>query len=153
MNIKKKCRTRYPCLILYDIWPLHFTYKKTVLKSVILYLIKCLNICSEPQIMEWQMHTYMLLSHNISFNEKYTFKEWVSFFLGSWWMNRSAGQTNRVNREAVLGRFVCSALRFIPHEPRKKDTHSLYLQCFQLRSFLKLSKKSYKFKISAVTGT
>ena len=49
----------------------------------------------------------------------------MSFFLGSWGMNRSAGQTNRVNREAVLGRFVCSALRFIPHEPRKKDTHSL----------------------------
>ena len=47
-------------------------------------------------------------------------KEWVSFFLGSWRMNRSAGQTNRVSREAVLGRFVCSALRFIPHEPRKK---------------------------------
>ena len=35
-------------------------------------------------------------------------------------MHRSAGQTNRVNREAVFGRFVCSALRFIPHEPRKK---------------------------------
>ena len=42
------------------------------------------------------------------------------FFLGSWGMNRSAGQTNRVNREAVLARFVCSALRFIPHEPREK---------------------------------
>ena len=48
------------------------------------------------------------------------FKEWVSFFPGSWGMNRSAGQTNRVNREAVLRWFVCSALRFIPHEPRKK---------------------------------
>ena len=35
-------------------------------------------------------------------------------------MNRSAEQTNRVNREAVLVRFVCSALRFISHEPRKK---------------------------------
>ena len=69
-------------------------------------------------------------------------KEWVSFFLGSWGMNRSAGQTNRVNREAVLGWFVCSALRFIPHEPRKKDTHSLYLQCFQQRHFLKFSEKS-----------
>ena len=65
------------------------------------------------------------------------------FFLGSWGMNRSAGQTNRVNREAVLVRFVCSALRFIPHEPRKKDTHSLYLQCFQQRLFLKFSEKSY----------
>ena len=28
------------------------------------------------------------------------------FFLGSWGMNRSAGQTNRKNLEAVLGRFV-----------------------------------------------
>ena len=35
-------------------------------------------------------------------------------------MNRSAEQTNRVNREAVLVRFVYSALRFISHEPRKK---------------------------------
>ena len=65
------------------------------------------------------------------------------FFLGSWGMNRSAGQTNRVNREAVLERFVCSALRFIPHEPRKKDTHSLYLQCFQQGPFLKFSDKRY----------
>ena len=55
----------------------------------------------------------------------------MSFFLGSWDMNRSVEQTNRVNREAVLVRFVCSALRFISHEPRKKDTHSLYLQCLQ----------------------
>ena len=47
-------------------------------------------------------------------------KEWVSFFLGSWEMNRSAEQTNRVNSEAVLVRFVCSALRFISREPRKK---------------------------------
>ena len=46
------------------------------------------------------------------------------FFLSSSEMNRSAEQTNGVNREAVLVRFVCSALRFISHEPRKKDTHS-----------------------------
>ena len=39
-------------------------------------------------------------------------------------MNRSAEQTNRLNREAVLVRFVCSALRFISHEPRKKDRSS-----------------------------
>ena len=62
----------------------------------------------------------------------------VSFsgFMGN---ESGAGQTNRVKREAVLGRFVCSALRFIPHEPRKKDTHSLYLQCFQQVPFLKFS--------------
>ena len=68
------------------------------------------------------------------------------FFLGSWEMNRSAEQTNRVNREAVLVRFVCSALRFISHEPRKKDTHSLYLQCLQQRFLLKFSEQSKKLK-------
>ena len=80
------------------------------------------------------------------------FKEWVSFFLGSWDMNRSAEQTNRVNREAVLVRFVCSALRFISHEPRKKDTHSLYLQCLQQRPLLKFSEQSKKFKFPAEIG-
>ena len=79
-------------------------------------------------------------------------KEWVSFFLGSWDMNRSAEQTNRVNREAVLVRFVCSALRFISHEPRKKDTHSLYLQCLQQRPLLKFSEQSKKFKFPAEIG-
>ena len=44
------------------------------------------------------------------------------FFLGSLGMNRSTGQTNRVSREAVLVWFVCSALRFIPYEPRKLFT-------------------------------
>ena len=96
------------------------------------------------------------------------------FFLGSWEMNRSAEQTNRVNREAVLvrfvcsalrfisheprkknsqfTRFVCSALRFISHEPRKKDTHSLYLQCLQQRPLLKFFEQSKKFKIPAEIG-
>ena len=53
------------------------------------------------------------------------YKEWVSFFLGSWGMNRSAEQTNRQRTASRFTRFVCPALRFIPHEPRKKDTHSL----------------------------
>ena len=79
-------------------------------------------------------------------------KEWVSFFLGSWEMNRSAEQTNRVNRESVLVRFVCSALRFISHEPRKKDTHSLYLQCLQQRFLLKFSEQSKKFKFPSEIG-
>ena len=42
------------------------------------------------------------------------------YSLGSLGMNQSVGQTNCVNREAVLGRFVCSELQFIPYEPRKK---------------------------------
>ena len=49
----------------------------------------------------------------------------MSFFLGSWDMNRSAEQTNRTRTASRFTRFVCSALRFISHEPRKKDTHSL----------------------------
>ena len=76
----------------------------------------------------------------------------MSFFLGSWETNRSAEQINRVNREAVLVRFVCSALRFIFHEPRKKDTHSLYLQCLQQRFLLKFSEQSKKFKCLSDIG-
>ena len=40
-------------------------------------------------------------------------------------MNRSAEQTNRPRTASRFTRFVCPVLRFIPHEPRKKDTHSL----------------------------
>ena len=56
------------------------------------------------------------------------------------------------NYEAVLVRFVCSALRFISHEPRKKDTHSLYLQCLQQRPLLKFYEQSKKFKVPAKTN-
>ena len=45
--------------------------------------------------------------------------------IGSWEMNRSAEQTNRTRTASRFTRFVCSALQFISHEPRKKDTHSL----------------------------
>ena len=44
-------------------------------------------------------------------------------------MNRSAEQTNRTRTASRFTRFVCPALRFIPHEPRKKDTHSLNGNC------------------------
>ena len=54
------------------------------------------------------------------FNELSVYLRNECLFLGSWGMNRSVGQTNGVNREDVLGRFVCSALRLISHEPRKK---------------------------------
>ena len=61
--------------------------------------------------------------------------------------------TNCVNREAVLERFVCSALRFIPHEPRKKTLISYIYNASNKDPFLKFSVKSYKIKISTVTGT
>ena len=46
-------------------------------------------------------------------------------------MNRSAEQANRTRTASRFTRFVCSALRFISHEPRKKDTHSLKNLFFQ----------------------
>ena len=67
-------------------------------------------------------------------------------------MNRSAEQTNRTRTALRFTRFVCSALRFISHEPRKKDTHSLYLQCLQQRFLLKFSEQSKKFKFPSEIG-
>ena len=58
-------------------------------------------------------------------------RELRSFFLGSWEMNRSAEQTNRTRTASRFTRFVCSALRFISHEPRKKDTLSFKKLLFQ----------------------
>ena len=80
-------------------------------------------------------------------------KEWVSFFLDSWEMNRSAEQTNRTRTASRFTRFVCSAMRFISHEPRKKDTHSLYLQCFQQRPLLKFSEQSRNSNFPQKSGT
>ena len=51
------------------------------------------------------------------------------FSLGLWGMNRCTEQTNRTRTASRFTQFVCPALRFIPHEPRKKDTHSLKIQC------------------------
>ena len=48
--------------------------------------------------------------------------------------------------------FVCSTLRFISHEPRKKDTHSLYLQCLQQIFLLKFSEQSKIFKFPSEIG-
>ena len=55
-------------------------------------------------------------------------------------------------KRSQFTRFVCSALRFITNEPRKKDTHSLYLQCLQQRPLLKFSEQSKKFKFPAEIG-
>ena len=60
------------------------------------------------------------------------------FFLGSWGMNRSAEQTNHPRTASRFTRFVCPALRFIPHEPRKKDTHSLNISHLFFNMILKL---------------
>ena len=68
----------------------------------------------------------------------------MSIFMGWWGMNWRAGQTNCVNRKAVLGQFVCSVLRFIPHEPRIK--HSFLTMFPSKILYMKFSEKSYTFK-------
>ena len=55
-------------------------------------------------------------------------------------------------KRSQFTRFVCSALRFISHEPRKKDTHSLYLHCLQQRPLLKFSEQSKKFEFPVEIG-
>ena len=59
-------------------------------------------------------------------------------------MNRSAEQTNLPRTASRFTRFVCPALRFIPHEPRKKDTHSLNIENFNNGLYhLKCMEHSY----------
>ena len=77
----------------------------------------------------------------------------MSFFLGSWEMNRSAEQTNRVNREEVLVRFVSSPLRFISHEPRKKDRSSRDLFVPHCDSFPMNREKRHSFLIFTMPPT
>ena len=89
----------------------------------------------------------------ISYNGVCLLKEWVSLF--SWFMGNESGRGANKSCEPRNGSqaIFCFAVCFIPHEPRKKDTHSLYLQCFHKRPFLKFAKKSYKFKFALVMDT
>ena len=45
------------------------------------------------------------------------------------------------------------ALRFIPHEPRKKTLIPYIYNASNQGPFLKFSEKNYKFKIPTVTGS
>ena len=82
----------------------------------------------------------------------------MSVFFSRFMGNESQCGTNKsreprsVKKRSQFTRFVCSALRFISHEPRKKDTHSLYLQCLQQRPLLKFSEQSKKFKFPVEIG-
>ena len=89
-------------------------------------VINTSNEVKSPLLWEFWIYNFSLRSLERVLGWKHCkYKEWVSFFLGSWGMNRSAEQTNRPRTASRFTRFVCPALRFIPHEPRKKDTHSL----------------------------
>ena len=72
-------------------------------------------------------------------------------FLDSWGMNRSAEQTNRTRTASRFTRFVCPALRFIRHEPRKKDTHSLKDTSERVSEFLQLFWKIAPISVAPFT--
>ena len=89
-------------------------------------VINTSNEVKSPLLWEFWIYNFSLIILERALGWKHCkYKGWVSFFLGSWGMNRSAEQTNRPRTASRFTRFVCPALRFIPHEPRKKDTHSL----------------------------
>ena len=67
-------------------------------------------------------------------------------------MNRSAGQTNRVNREAVLEWFVCSALRFIPPWTQKKRHSFLIFTMFLTRTLSKILREKLLIQNSNSNG-
>ena len=96
------------------------------LDRITAHVINTSNEVKSPLLWEFWIYNFSLRILERVLGWKHCkYKEWVSFFLGSWGMNRSAEQINRPRTASRFTRFVCPALRFIPHEPRKKDTHSL----------------------------
>ena len=63
----------------------------------------------------WNRHVSHKWKDEINRPSRSTDKEWVSFFLGSWVMNRSAGQTNRV--EPWSGSRAICLFRATIHSP------------------------------------
>ena len=84
-------------------------------------VINTSNEVKSPLLWEFWIYNFSLrILEKVLGWKHWKYKEWVSFFLGSWGMNRSAEQKNRPRTASGFTRFVCPALRFIPHEPRKK---------------------------------
>ena len=79
-------------------------------------------------------------------------RELRPFFLGSWQMNRSAEQTNRTRTASRFTRFACSALRFISHEPRKKDTHSFKKLLFSIYTCIYISFTCCWVRLNLITS-
>ena len=61
-------------------------------------------------------------------------------------MNRSAEQTNRPRIASRFTQFVCPALRFIPHEPRKRTLKFFRSYSELLSKFDDISFQEYVFK-------
>ena len=78
-------------------------------------------------------------------------KEWESFFWVHWeWIGARDKQIAWTAKRFSDNLFVPRYDSF-PMNP-EKDTHSLYLQCFQQGLFLKFSDKRNKFEIPTATG-
>ena len=109
-------------------------------------VINTSNEVKSPLLWEFRIYNFSLRILERVLGWKHCkYKKWVSFCLCSWEMNRSAEQTNQPRTASRFTRFVCPALRFIPHEHRKKDTHSLIRKRIQLRCVCETQMSHHKF--------
>ena len=79
-------------------------------------------------------------------------RELRSFFLCSWEMNCSAEQINRTRTASRFTRFVCSALRFISHEPRKKRHSVLKKITFSIYACIYISFTCCWVRLNLITS-
>ena len=74
-------------------------------------VINTSNEVKSPLLWEFWIYNFSLRILERALGWKHCkYKEWVSFFLGSWGMNRSAEQTNRPRTASRFTRFVSSSL-------------------------------------------
>ena len=125
---------RYKTRILTDVYVTIFTMVTYFLRWTLLKFFNSFpDEQSQQKVRQLDRITAQWLIHQMKLRARYCwnfesshslealkYKEWVSFFLGSWGMNRSAEQTNRPRTASRFTWFICPVLRFIPHEPRKK---------------------------------
>ena len=77
----------------------------------------------------------------------------MSVFFSGFMGNDSEHGINKSRKLRSSFRMICLFRTTIRYPwTQKKDTYSLYLQCFQQGPFLKFSDKRYKFKIPTATG-
>ena len=77
-------------------------------------------------------------------------KEWVYFFLGSWGMNRSAGQTNRVNLRGSRDLFVPRYDSY-PMNPEKRQSFLIFTM-FPTRTLSKILQEKLFIQNSHSNG-
>ena len=97
----------------------------TRLPMPFLYFVLKLDMTLKLNAMAFWQHApvyYLLSKYDITNNINILSLYDITLGGGGKVMSR----TNRVNCEAVFGRFICSALRFISHQPRKRYSSLIF---------------------------